>query len=159
MANTLNAKKHQFSIWPVWLLIVITFTACTKDDGDGNGEVDAAKLKETMAAGQWRISQYFDDTDDTADYTGYIFTFNQSGVLSATNGSTALSGSWSVSDADSDDDSSDGTVDFNIFFSSPDIFAELADNWDIVKLSATKLELKDVSGGDGSIDLLTFDKL
>lgn len=52
-----------------------------------------------------------------------------------------------------------GEIDFNIFFASPENFSELSDDWDIVSYSDTKIELMDVSGGDGEIDLLTFEKL
>jgi hypothetical protein len=46
-------------------------------------------------------------------------------------------------------------VDFNLFFSQ---YEDLSDDWEVVNSSDTKLELKDVSGGDGSIDYLTFEK-
>ncbi|TMM57874.1 hypothetical protein FEE95_00120 [Maribacter algarum] len=54
--------------------------------------------------------------------------------------------------------SSFGDIDFNIFFASPADFAELSEDWDIISHSASKIELKHVSGGDGGIDLLTFEK-
>ena len=51
-----------------------------------------------------------------------------------------------------------GDIDFNIFFASPADFAELSEDWDIISHSATKIELKHVSGGNGGTDLLTFEK-
>lgn len=51
-----------------------------------------------------------------------------------------------------------GEIDFNIFFASPENFSELSDDWNIVSYSDTKIELMDVSGGDGETDLLTFEK-
>jgi hypothetical protein len=51
-----------------------------------------------------------------------------------------------------------GEIDFNIFFASPEKFSELSDDWNIVSHTATKIELIDVSGGDGDTDLLTFEK-
>ena len=51
-----------------------------------------------------------------------------------------------------------GDIDFNIFFGSPADFAELSEDWDIISHSATKIELKHVSGGNGGTDLLTFEK-
>lgn len=54
--------------------------------------------------------------------------------------------------------SSSGDIDFNIFFASPADFAELSEDWDIISHSASKIELKHVSGGDGGTDLLTFEK-
>lgn len=49
-------------------------------------------------------------------------------------------------------------IDFNIFFSSPADFSELSEDWDIISHTASKIELKHVSGGNGGIDLLTFEK-
>lgn len=44
-------------------------------------------------------------------------------------------------------------------FSSPAVFAdELTDDWDIISYSATKIQLIDVSGGNGGTDYLTFEK-
>jgi hypothetical protein len=54
--------------------------------------------------------------------------------------------------------SSSGEIDFNIFFASPADFAELSDDWEIISHSASKIELRDVSGGNGGVDLLTFEK-
>ena len=56
------------------------------------------------------------------------------------------------------DGATSGDIDFNIFFASPADFAELSDDWEIISHSATKIELRDVSGGNGGIDLLTFEK-
>ncbi len=58
----------------------------------------------------------------------------------------------------SPDGSTSGDIDFNIFFASPADFAELSDDWEIISHSATKIELRDVSGGNGGTDLLTFEK-
>lgn len=54
--------------------------------------------------------------------------------------------------------STSNDIDFNIFFSSPADFAELTEDWDIISHTASKIELKHVSGGNGGTDLLTFEK-
>lgn len=53
---------------------------------------------------------------------------------------------------------SSGEIDFNIFFATPEDFSELTEDWNIISYSANKIELIDVSGGDGETDLLTFEK-
>ena len=50
-----------------------------------------------------------------------------------------------------------GKVKFNISFSSPPDFEELSDDWDILSFSNNTIELIDESG-DGSTDMLTFEK-
>ncbi len=37
-------------------------------------------------------------------------------------------------------------------------FEELSDDWDIISHSSTKIELIDISGGNGGTDYLTFEK-
>lgn len=54
--------------------------------------------------------------------------------------------------------STSSDIDFNIFFASPADFAELSEDWDIISHTASKIELKHVSGGNGGTDLLTFEK-
>ena len=56
------------------------------------------------------------------------------------------------SSSSSDDDH------FVVFFASPPDFADLSDDWSIVSVSTTKIELIDVSGGNGGTDYLTFEK-
>ena len=76
-----------------------------------------------------------------------------------------MNGTWSVEDDDSnsssDSDDSTDDDDFNIFFPVPDTndFEDLNDDWDIVSISNNKIELTDVSGGNGGTDFLTFEKI
>ncbi|MCB0457968.1 MAG: hypothetical protein KDC91_09510 [Flavobacteriaceae bacterium] len=117
-------------------------------------------------SGTWRITSFIDSgQDETSDFNGYIFTFNENGTVTATKGATTISGTWSVSDDSSnsssdDDGNSTDDDDFNLFFSvSPDSdFEDLNDDWDFISVSSTKMELIDISGGNGGTDYLTFQK-
>jgi len=110
--------------------------------------------------GNWKITYYYDsDREETSDFNGYNFTFGTGNVLTASNGTNNYTGTWSVTNDDSsDDDSSSNDLDFNIAFSSPERFMELTDDWDIIEQSATVIKLRDVSGGSGGTDYLTFTK-
>ena len=57
-----------------------------------------------------------------------------------------------------DDDDDYGDVDFNIVFSTPADFEELTEDWHIISISNTKIELTHVSGGNGGTDFLTFER-
>jgi len=147
----------------ILILAILVFKSCTKDDGKENSVVDSSDIpliKSTMMKGDWHVSYYFDsDKDETSDYVNYIFTFQENGTLGATNGNTSLSGAWSITTSEnSSDDKSISDVDFNILFSSPEIFEELSDDWDIKSYSNNQIELIDISGGNGGTDLLTFSK-
>jgi hypothetical protein len=38
-------------------------------------------------------------------------------------------------------------------------FEDLVDDWDFISVSNTKIELIDISGGNGGTDYLTFERL
>lgn len=146
------------------LIFVLAFgIACDKNETDSEiNAADITSIKSTMTNGEWRVSYYFDsEKEETTDYAGYRFTFNGDGVLSVTDGNTSLSGAWSITDSgnSSDDSKDDSELDFNILFNGSELFEELSDDWDIKTYSSTKIELVDISGGDGSVDYLTFDKM
>jgi hypothetical protein len=143
------------------LLSLLFIAACDDDDNSSNSKI--TEVKNTAIDGQWKVTYYFDtDTDETANFNGYVFDFGSNDVITATKGSTAHSGSWSVTDDVSGDDNSKGEfddIDFNIAFASPPDFEELSEDWEIISQTATKIELRHVSGGGGGTDLLTFGKL
>lgn len=163
LTSNFTIMKRNFLNLLTLMVLVFASKSCDKDDTKTEVQITSADIeaiKATAMSGEWIITYYFDtDKDETSDYDGYTFKFNTNGTLGATNGNSSLSGAWSISSSDnsSNDDSSD-EVDFNIFFSSPDVFEELSDDWDIKKYSDTKIELIDISGGNGGTDLLTFEK-
>jgi hypothetical protein len=115
-------------------------------------------VSNTVTSGNWRVSYYNDSgTDETYHFAGYSFVFGTNGVLTASNGTNTYTGSWSVTDSNSNDDSL-SDLDFNIFFSAPAEFEDLTDDWDIKSFTSTKIELEDVSGGGSGTDRLTFEK-
>lgn len=158
--------KKVFYFGLVMLLSVTLFSACTSDDdSSSDNSQQIAQIEGIVEAGTWRITNFNDSgQDETSDFTGYSFTFASSGTLTASNGTTTLDGTWSItndSSSSSDDDSNDDDdIEFNIFFPVPDTndFEDLNDDWDIVSTSATRIELIDVSGGNGGTDRLTFEK-
>ena len=115
-------------------------------------------ISTNVQSGTWRITLFEDSgVDETNNFTGYNFTFNSSGDLNANNGSTDYNGTWSITNSNSNDDNLDD-LDFNINFNLSNNFQDLNDDWDFVSQTATKIELIDVSGGNGDTDYLTFEK-
>lgn len=152
------------------LLLMLNFSLmssmCSSDDDDGSPNDNSqqiAQIQNTAESGTWRITNFVDSgQNETSDFAGYNFSFNSDGTLVATNGSNTVSGTWSVTDDDSSDDdsSSSDDIDFNIFFPVPESnnFEDLNDHWDIVTTSSNRIELIDISGGNGGTDLLTFER-
>lgn len=77
------------------LALVLFFTtlqsaSCSKSD-------DVVTNSTGTPAGTWRVSLYWDGKDETYKFTGYNFTFSPGGQVSATNGSSTVTGTWSES--------------------------------------------------------------
>ena len=154
-----NLKKIKFSLVIAMLFVLTTSSMCSSDDDNTNPIVNnPTDVINIVNNGTWRITYYYDtDHEETTNFNGYNFTFGASSVLTASNGTNNHSGTWSVTDSNSNDDSI-SDLDFNIAFSSPAQFEELTDDWEIIEKSTTVIKLKDVSGGNGGTDYLTFTK-
>jgi len=136
---------------------LLSFTACSDDDTNTDDSIQD-QAENNIQSGTWHISKFIDSgTDEAYHFTGYNFSFNSSGVLNASNGTNSYNGTWSITDSNSNDDSQDD-LDFNIYFNLTNEFEELNDDWDFISQSSTKIELIDVSGGNGGTDYLTFEK-
>jgi len=148
---------------------IIVLQSCTTDDDSSssntNTEEQIMQAQSIANTGTWVITNFNDSGEnETGDFNGYTFDFASDGVLTATNGTNTLSGTWSITDdsnsSDDDSDDDDDDIDFNIFFSvsqSSD-FEDLNDDWDIVSVTENRMELRDVSGGNGGIDILIFER-
>lgn len=135
---------------------------CSDDDNSVDNSEQIAQTKAIAESGTWRITNFNDSgIDETSDFIGYNFTFLPDGTINASRDGTNVQGTWFISsdDSSSDDDGDDNDIEFNIFFSvsNTNNFIELNDDWDIIAISATKIELIDVSGGNGGTDLLTLE--
>ncbi len=142
----------------VFVILLLVFANCDDDD---NSKSKAEDVKQTATSGIWRITYFFDtDKDETDNFDGYTFEFGSGNTLTATKASVSHTGVWSVTDDGSMDDSNDyEDIDFNISFATPPDFEELSEDWEIVSINDTKIELRHVSGGGGGTDLLTFQKV
>lgn len=160
-------KKIGIILGLIVMTCLLSLYGCTKSDNatDVTNNSTAEQVANVAKSGTWTVTYFYDtDQDETGNFSGFSFTFNEDGTIVAVNGSTTVTGTWSITDnsgSSSDDDgsSSDNDNDFNIFFSSPDTFEDLTDDWDIVSISSDKIELIDVSGGNGGTDYLTFTKM
>jgi hypothetical protein len=148
----------QYSSVPLLLIIAMLFFSCSSDDSNSNSTNSVDSIVSIVKSGTRKITYYFDtDKEETSNFSGHNFTFSNNGVLTASKGTLTQNGTWSITDSNSSDDSI-SDLDFNVGFSSPATFAALTDDWEIIEKTATVIKLKDVSGGNGGIDYLTFTK-
>ncbi len=158
--------KKQILNTTMMIILAMFVVACSKDDSNdtdtntNNNANQAAQANQVAQSGTWRISYFWDtDKDETSNFTGYEFSFNSDGTLVATNNTNTVNGTWSVTDSNSSSSSND--IDFNIMFAVPQSsdFEDLNDDWDVITINDTMIELTDVSGGNGGTDFLTFVKI
>lgn len=148
--------KYLKNSFLLFLFGLVILSSCSSDDDNSTDNDTQTQVENNVESGTWRITKFIDSGDDeTNHYTGYNFTFNSSGVLNASNGTNSYNGTWSITNSSS---SSSDDLDFNIYFASPPDFEELSDDWDFISQTSTKIELIDVSGGNGGTDYLTFEK-
>ncbi|MBC31832.1 MAG: hypothetical protein CMH48_13440 [Muricauda sp.] len=106
-------KKNIFK--PAFVSLLLLATACTTDSESDEMpnlaqlQADVEEITNTATTGPWIITNFVDSgKNETADFEGYGFSFNQDGSLVADNGNVTVTGTWSVTiDDDSNDDSND----------------------------------------------------
>ena len=120
---------------------------CDENSGGGSNP----DFSEVLTSGTWYISYFQEDDDiETDDFAGYNFTFASNGTSIAVKNAISTNGTWNVF-VDS------GQNKLELTFND-DNLDELEEDWRIIEFSTTVIKLKHVSGGDGSIDYLTFTK-
>ncbi len=131
-----------FSIsWRV--LFLITLGACSKS----NDKTSTLPVID----GQWRITYYWDrDQEETNKYTGYTFDFQTNDLIEVLVNGVQSTGTW----LQGTDDSTNKLI---LTFSSNPL-SELNEDWHVIEQSTTKIRLQHISGGDGHIDYLTFER-
>ena len=123
------------------------------DNGDdGNGGVDDSSLVQVLTTGDWYVTNYFDDVDETALFDGLVFNFASDGTATADDGSMTTNGTWSTSSGD------ETSLELNLNFGTVHPFDELEEDWDVLEATNDIIRLKDISGGDGTTDFLTFER-
>lgn len=138
-------------IIPFTLLCLCVFVSCKKN----KIENIQSEVEKNVSEGTWEISKFQDDEkNETADFKNYAFTFQTNGQLIAVDGSNNYTGTWSVEKSNSSNDD----IEFHIKFNDSTKLADLNDDWDLLSQTEIKIELMDVSGGNGGTDFLTFKK-
>jgi hypothetical protein len=151
-----------FKLIPILAMLFMLNVAstCSNDDDDNsNVSQDPAPVINAVNNGTWRVTLFNDSGNvETSNFANFNFTFGPNNVLSAVNGDTTYTGTWSVTSDSSNDDSPSNDLDFNIGFAAPSNFEELTEDWNIISYTSTKIQLTHVSGGNGGTDFITFEK-
>lgn len=140
-------KKITFALFAVVLL----FSSCKKDNA-----VSVKNTENTISKGSWKATSFIEDgNDELSDISDYVFTFEDNGTVKAVKSGVTTTGTWSVGEESGDD--SDSNIHLNINFTT-DPLTKIADDWHVMSVTSSKIELEDVSGGNGGTDELTLEK-
>lgn len=121
-----------------------------KDCTTNSGSIGNQNFVSILTNGTWYVSYYFDDSDETLNYKGYNFTFNNNQTVTVVKEKNTFAGNWSTFVNNSQDI-------FLLKFEDSKL-DELEDDWKISEFTTTNVRLKNKSSSDGTTDYLYFTK-
>lgn len=128
---------------------MILLRVCDDSAGDG----DVAEIRNIAMGGTWNVALYKEgDVDMTTSFEGMDFNFAEMNQIEVSvNADSIANGLWRVLR-----DSEEG-LKFYINFDSDDDLGELTEDWKLVSITSTRIELSDESD-DGTTETLVFEK-
>jgi hypothetical protein len=131
--------------------VVILSTASMCEDDDENENI-LSSVEATLGYGSWRVAYFFDQTDETSDFEGYVFQFQDDGKAIATKSGLTVPGSWQT------EETSEDARKLYLDFGSTSPLEELKEDWMVTEFSGTRISLTHQSGGNGDTDTLTLER-
>lgn len=124
-----------------------------KECDDSTDDGDVVEIRGIALDGPWNVALYKEgSTDMTASFAGMDFNFGEMHQVEVSiNADPQATGLWRVLR-----DSEEG-LKFFINFDTMDDLSELTDDWKVVSITSTRIELTDESD-DGTNDTLVFEK-
>jgi hypothetical protein len=120
------------------LLAVLAMGCQNKTNTNVTPGNNSSSVSGIVTSGKWTVSYFYDnDKDETSDYSGYTFGFNDDKTLSATRSSTTTTGTWGEL---TDDGMPRLVITLN---TTDDKLVELNDDWVIESKTDTQIKLKD----------------
>ena len=119
---------------------------CNINSGSGGNQ----NFVSILTNGTWYVSYYFDDSDETLNYKGYNFTFNNNQTVTVVKEKNTFAGNWSTFVNNSQDI-------FLLKFEDSKL-DDLEEDWKITEFTNTNVRLKNKSTSDVATDYLYFTK-
>ncbi|WP_026450178.1 hypothetical protein [Aequorivita capsosiphonis] len=137
------------------LLAIVVFASCSSDDDSGDAYTsEFEQIKTTLPQGQWKISTLIsNEADHTSDFESFVFTFNEDGTVDGETDLFSETGNWTY------DNTSSTSEKLVLEFGETEPFPQISDDWHIISVSTSKVELSDDDNASGGTELLTFTKL
>lgn len=139
----------------VLILSIIALASCSSDDDAGDVITNEfERITTVLPQGTWKVSTLIDGNEDqTVAFESFVFTFNEDGRV---NGETDLftdTGNWNYRSTSQDGEQ------LILEFSDVTPFDKITDDWSIVSVTNSQVELSDHGGIEGATNFLVFTKL
>jgi hypothetical protein len=144
-------KRFLHPVIIVLAAILSTASMC-EDEDNRNDDQDNKSIETSLGHGSWKVGYFFDTADETSDFDGYSFLFNDDNVVIATKNGLSVQGSWDT------ENSSDGDTKLYLDFPTNGPLEELNEDWIVTESSSVRISLEHESGGNGDIDTLILDR-
>lgn len=142
----LKNKYMRTTIFYIFLVLSMTLVSC-----DRNNSVSTS-LSQSASSGSWRLTLFTDNgNDETADFSGYTFTFSNNGTLTVVKNGISKNGSWSVNTS-----SNKFIIELGPKDNTNLPLGELTNDWKILSTSTTEIRLGD--DNTTSNEFVTFTK-
>ena len=129
----LRSKTMTRFLYPFMYVIIAVLSTASMCKTDDDNVVVNQKLATTLGNGSWRITYFFNNQDETGDFDGYSFQFNDDGILIARKNALSMQGSWET------EESSDGNSKLYVDFGAGDPLQKLNEDWRLAATSGSKI--------------------
>ena len=149
LLSDLRDKRLKFNIEDSNYELILERVCDNNSDDD-----DVAEIRNIMMGGEWMIAKYTEgDNDETQDYAAFTFAFQAELAVNVTTGETGPTypGLWRIIR------DSEGELKCYLNFGLATAIQDLMDDWKIVSVTNSRIELKDISG-DNTTEILVFEK-
>lgn len=130
--------------------------SCSSDDDAGDVVTNEfERISSVLPQGTWKVTTLIDGNENhTAAFESFIFTFNEEGSVIAENDLYSETGIWAYRTTAQEGEQ------LVLAFNEVIPFDEINDDWKIVSVTNTKVELSDDDDNDlDDLDILVFTKI
>ena len=137
------------------ILSIITLASCSSDDDAGDVITNEfERIITVLPQGTWVVTKLIDGNEEhTAAFESFIFTFNEDGTVVSETDLFSEPGQWSYVSTSQDGEQ------LILEFSDTTPFDEITDDWTIVSVTNSQVELSDSGDIQGDTNFLVFKKL
>ena len=138
------------------LFSVLIMASCSSDDDAGDVVTNEfERISSVLPQGTWKVTTLIDGNENhTAAFESFIFTFNEEGSVIAENDLYSETGIWAYRTTAQEGEQ------LVLAFNDVIPFDEINDDWKIVSVTNTKIELSDDDDNDlDDLDILVFTKI